>query len=270
MPLNAHPEYYKAKAKFEQATTKEEKIATLEEMLSTAPTHKGADKLRAELKAKLAKIKKSATKKSARHMTTIPKEGDAQVSILGMTQSGKSTLLSKITNAKPLITNRPYTTTRPEIGSIEWKGVIIQTIEVPSTFRPIDMNIAQNGDGVAIVFRNEEEKQAILNIIKQFRIKKPIVEININDDPEKIKEDIWNILGLIKVYCKEPGKKPEKKALVLDIGTPVSEAAPKVHKDFLKFFKFARVWGTSVKFAGERVGLEHILKDNDILEIRIS
>ena len=83
---------------------------------------------------------------------------------------------------------------------------------------------------------------------------------------EKIKKDIWKVLDLIRVYCKEPGKKPEKKALVLEKGSTVEDAAEKVHKDFVKYFKFARVWGSS-KFPGEKVGIEYKLKDKDIVEI---
>jgi ribosome-interacting GTPase 1 len=76
------------------------------------------------------------------------------------------------------------------------------------------------------------------------------------------------MLGLIRIYCKEPGKKPEKKALVLRKGSTVEDAARNIHKDFLKYFRFARVWGSS-KYSGERVGSEYVLKDKDILEIHI-
>jgi hypothetical protein len=114
-----------------------------------------------------------------------------------------------------------------------------------------------------------EQKREIRK--KMEKIEKPSIEIlgKGEIDDYYLKQKIWNMLGLIRIYTKEPGKNPEKKALVLKTNSTVKDAARNVHKDFLKFFKFARVWGKSAKHSGEKVGLEHILKDGDILEIHI-
>ena len=269
MPTNVTIDFIKAKGRFASAKTREEKIAGLEEMLSTCPGHKGCDTMRAEIKSKLAKLKKQSSGKTARRITTIAKEGDAQVSLVGLTNSGKSSLLAKLTNAKPKISSRPYTTTKPVIGTMSWKGVTIQIIEIPSTFHAMHMNIAQNCDGVVLVYKKGELEE-LKDQIAHFRIRKPMVAINADEELEEVQEKIWGILGLIKVYCKEPGKKPETKALVLRNGANIEEAADHVHKDFVKYFKFARVWGTSVKHRGERVGEEHILEDGDVLELRMA
>jgi ribosome-interacting GTPase 1 len=45
------------------------------------------------------------------------------------------------------------------------------------------------------------------------------------------------------------------------------DLAKKIHKDFAKNFRYARVWGKSVKFPGQRVGADHVLEDGDIVEI---
>ena len=134
MPINAGPEYFVAKTKYEQARTRIEKIKCLEEMIRMAPTHKGAEKLRAELKSKLSKLKSQGEKKLGRKVTTIPKQGDIMIAIVGMTQVGKSTFLSRLTNAKPKISPIPYTTTKPEQGVADWKGVKIQLVEVPVSY----------------------------------------------------------------------------------------------------------------------------------------
>jgi ribosome-interacting GTPase 1 len=270
MPTNVTIEFIRAKAKMAEAKTREEKIFALEEMLSACPNHKGCDVMRGEIKTKLAKLRKQSSGKTSRRITTIPKEGDAQVSLIGLTQSGKSTLLTALTNARPKISSRPYTTTKPVIGSINWTGVTIQLVEIPSTFHPMHMNIAQNCDGVVLVYKEKKDLIELKEQLSHFRMRVPIVEICSGEDPEKAKEKIWGILKLIRVYCKEPGKKPVKKALVLKRGTTVEKAADHVHKDFVKFFKFARVWGTSVKHKGERVGEEHILEDKDVLELRMA
>lgn len=272
MPINARPEFFKAQSKFLQAKTREEKIAALEEMLSLAPSHKGAEHLRAEIRGKLAKLREQKMSKSARKSVSIPKEGDAQIAIIGLTQTGKSTLLSTLTNAKPKITSIPYTTTKPEVGVAEWEGVKFQLIEIPSTFAPSLMSIVANADGALVVLdpRKDlaEQREEMKEKMQKFRVRKPYIEIigRTDIDNEYLLSSMWRMLGLIRIYTKLPGKKPEKKALVLRTGSTVHDAASAIHKDFLKFFKFAKVWG-SAKYQGERVGLDYKLSDCDILEI---
>ncbi|NIM47015.1 MAG: DUF933 domain-containing protein [Candidatus Aenigmarchaeota archaeon] len=268
MPANVTVEYVKAQEKYLNAKTREEKIAALEEMIREAPSHKGGENLRKQLKQRLAKLKQEKKAKVSRKSLMIPKEGDAQVCILGLTQSGKSTLLSKLTNARPKISGHPFTTAKPEIGTFDFEGVKIQLIEIPSSFKPVFMSIVQSSDGVILIYRSEDELKQLKNILSNLRVKKSFVEIKIDEKLEKIKNDIWSMLNLIRVYCKEPGKKPEKKALVLKKGSTVEDAAEKVHKDFVKYFKFARVWGSS-KYAGEKVGSDYKLKDKDVLEIHM-
>jgi len=269
MPANVTVEYVKAEEKYRNAKTREEKIAALEEMLSKIPKHKGTENMQAMLKQKLSKLKKQKQAKASRKTISIPKKGSAQVCILGLTQSGKSTFLSRITNANPRISEVPYTTKKPEVGTMDYEGVKIQLIEIPSTFRPSFMSIVQSSDGIILIYRNENEKRELKEILQDFRIRKPVIEIDRNQNIEKAKESVWKILEMIRVYCKEPGKKAVEKPLVLKKGSTVEDAVKKVHKDFFKYFRFARVWGSS-KYSGQRVGLDYKLKDGDVLEIHIS
>ncbi len=265
MPTNVSVDYAKANEKYQNAKTREEKIEALEEMIRFAPSHKGGENLRKELKQRLAKLKLQKISQTSRKTISIPKEGDAQVCILGMTNSGKSTLLSKLTNAKPKISEIPYTTIKPEIGTWDHEGVKIQLIELPSIFRPSIMSIAKASDGIKLIYRDEQEREELEEILQRFRIHNPKIEIKTEENIGKIEERGWKMLGLIRIYCKEPGKKPEKKPLVIKHGSTVKDASKKLHKDFLEYFKFARVWG-SCKHPGEKVGLDYVLKDKDILE----
>ena len=63
MPANLTPEYFKAERWFREATTNDEKILALEQMLSVMPKHKGTDHLRADLRRKLSKLKEAPVKK---------------------------------------------------------------------------------------------------------------------------------------------------------------------------------------------------------------
>ena len=61
-------------------------------------------------------------------------------------------------------------------------------------------------------------------------------------------------------YCFKP--------IIFKQGATVKDVVKEVHKTFLKNFRYAKIWGKSVKFCGVTVGLDHILVDKDIVEIR--
>ncbi|MET1101920.1 MAG: TGS domain-containing protein [Pyrodictiaceae archaeon] len=75
-------------------------------------------------------------------------------------------------------------------------------------------------------------------------------------------------LDLIRVYTKQPNGEPSETPLVLKRGATVYDVASRIHSDLVKFFEYARVWGPSAKYPGERVGLDHTLEDGDIVEIK--
>jgi ribosome-interacting GTPase 1 len=133
MPTNVPPQYKEAEARFRAAATVEEKIAALEEMLSIMPKHKGTDKLQADIKTRLAKLRRQTGKKGARrgasHM--IPKEGAGQVALVGPPNGGKSSLVAKATRAVPKVAEYPYSTQDAVPGMMPYQDVGLQLIDLP-------------------------------------------------------------------------------------------------------------------------------------------
>ncbi len=84
---------------------------------------------------------------------------------------------------------------------------------------------------------------------------------------EELKEKIYKKLDFIRIYLKPPGKKPEKEPMVLRKGSTVKEVCERLHRDMVKNFRYAKVWGKSVRFPGQRVGIDHVLEDGDIVTI---
>ena len=85
---------------------------------------------------------------------------------------------------------------------------------------------------------------------------------------KELKERIWDALGLIRVYVKKIGKEPDtERPLIMRKGSKISDVAERIHKDFLRNFEYARIWGPSAKFPGQKVGGERTLKDGDIVEL---
>lgn len=86
---------------------------------------------------------------------------------------------------------------------------------------------------------------------------------------EGLKEMIWDRLSLIRIYMKQIGKKPDlEEPIIMKNGSGIRDVCLKIHKDFDKNFRFARIWGSS-KFPGQKIGPGYTLKDKDIVEIHI-
>ena len=140
MPINPGYAYQVAEDRYNKATTDLEKLMALEEMLVTIPKHKGTEVQQMQLKKKIAKLKelmksRKGAKGSGGGMRVI-KEADVMVGIIGETNSGKSSLLTQLTKAKPDIANYEYTTTEPVSGIMKYDGAKIQLVEIPSFFDP--------------------------------------------------------------------------------------------------------------------------------------
>ncbi len=262
MPINATPEYFKAEMRFQSAKTREEKILALEEMIRWLPRHHGSEKMHAELKSRLAKLKKEAPAKKGAKTTGIAKEGEAQVCVMGFTNSGKSSLLAALTGAKPKISEHPYTTTKPEVGMMDYKGVKIQLIEIPSTFAHQHLSITRTADLLILISRNESEKYDLERILRDNFIHTSRVYANpFAELPERIKERAWSALGLIVVYTKKTGT-----PMALKRNATIEDFAARIHKDFIKNFRFARVYrrGRIVQ-----AGLNYALEDGDSVELHL-
>jgi len=137
MPANLPAEAEKALAKYQAARTIEEKIKALEEALSLIPDHKGTERLRGRIKRRISELKREAERRAAARIARrdyfhIPKEGAAQIAILGPANSGKSSLLRALTNAKPHVSPYQLTTTMPVPGMMVYDGVELQLVELPA------------------------------------------------------------------------------------------------------------------------------------------
>lgn len=135
MPANLPPQYFEAEKKLRTAKTSQEKIVILEELLSIVPKHKGTEKLQALLKTKIAKLRSLIQKKPAvakHHFSfSIEKSGAGQVILIGLPNSGKSTLVKALTNAELEIGDYPFTTRAPMPGMMPYNNIQIQLIDMP-------------------------------------------------------------------------------------------------------------------------------------------
>jgi hypothetical protein len=87
---------------------------------------------------------------------------------------------------------------------------------------------------------------------------------------EVLKEEIYRSLGFMRVYLKpQSGQADLEEPLIVRTDSTVEDVCRKLHRDFVDRFRYARVWGDSVKHPGQRVGLPHLLHEGDLLTIII-
>jgi hypothetical protein len=326
MPANLPPQYYEVERRFREAKTPEEKIELLEEMMATVPKHKGTDHLRADLRRKIAKLSDMSGRKAGgtRSATTIPKEGAAQIAVIGLPNAGKSQFVAKTTKAAPTVADYPFTTTTATPGMMEFENVQFQLIDTPPLvvsssmfwFPPLlrradvllimvdlaadpieqmetiislldgmrislDQGKTQDENGRELIYKkcvvvgnkvDLDEGGNNLEVLKEmYGDRLPVVGISAKNGTgiEELKQVIYEILEVIRVYTKRPGGRADMtEPVVLPRGSTLEDAAASIHKDIAARLKFARVWGSG-KHDGVMVGRDHVLQEGDIIELHV-
>jgi len=159
VPANLTPEYRNAEERFKAATTPAEKLAALEDMLRAIPKHKGTEKMQADIKRRIARLKSDASKKPAvarqASLSYLEKEGAGQVVLVGPPNSGKSSILAATSAAKPEIANYPGTTRLPFPGMAIFENVQVQLVDLPpfskELLQPWMMSLVRNADAALVV-----------------------------------------------------------------------------------------------------------------------
>lgn len=97
-----------------------------------------------------------------------------------------------------------------------------------------------------------------------------VVAVSILDDASLValREAIWRLPGLIRVYLRSGGGGGvEGEPVALDAGATIVDVADAIHHDLAAIVTGARVWGPSARFDGQRVGRDHVVHDLDQVEV---
>ncbi|HEY3216031.1 MAG TPA: GTPase [Candidatus Eisenbacteria bacterium] len=326
-PANLPPDYKEAEQRFRQASSHEEKLGVLREMLALLPKHKGTDKLQADLRRRISKLEEEgeqARKRGGHRFDPghVRREGAGQWVLLGPPNAGKSELLRALTHAHPEVAPYPFTTRVPLPGMMPFEDVQVQLVDTPAVTaqhaEPFMTNLVRGADGVALVLDVVAEDRAEgLSALEAFLehgriwprtralparaspllvVKSVFVVLNKCDlDPggsvaalagtgteglpafavsaahgaglEELRRALFNGLERIRIYAKEPGKKPDlERPFVLSRGATVHDLAQAVHKEVAERLRYARIWGAA-RFDGQQVDRHHVLADRDVVEL---
>jgi ribosome-interacting GTPase 1 len=78
----------------------------------------------------------------------------------------------------------------------------------------------------------------------------------------RLKASAWQLTGVIRVYVRDGGD-----PFALPKGSTVLDVAAAIHSALMREFRGARVWGPSARFAGQRVGRDHVVLEGDTVEV---
>ena len=113
------------------------------------------------------------------------------------------------------------------------------------------------------------KKDKAEDISKFNEVEKAISAVN-EEGMNELKDAVFAKMGLVRVYMKEKGEEPDKDdPLILREGDTVQTALDRLPGDMDRRFKKARVTGPSSKFPEQKVGKEHVLKDEDVLQLNL-
>jgi small GTP-binding protein len=324
MPANLTPIYLEAERRFKSAKTNEEKIAAVEEMMATIPRHKGTEKMQAELKRRLSKLRAEQARGATSRIGIIhrvEKEGAGQVVLVGPPNSGKSLLVRRLTHAQPEVADYPFSTRVPLPGMMPFEDVQVQLVDLPPVHPDFPESwlyqIIRNADAALLVVDLSdpdllEDLETTLGQVASAKVhldqslmpnvtgwlqKRTLLvanKIDLSSAPEELevlrelygdrfaiartsaesgegldalRQSIFELLDVMRVYTKAPGKKLERVApYILKCHSRLIDLAGHVHQDFLAQLKYARLWRAG-RFDGQTVNRDHVLEDKDVVEL---
>ena len=351
-----------------------EKLKELEDELARTQKNKATEFHIGILKSKIAQLRREliAPKKHGASSGgfDVKKSGDATVAMIGLPSVGKSTLMTKLTNAESKTAAYAFTTLKCIPGIMEYNNTKIQVLDLPGIIEGAKdgrgrgrevIAVARNADlililieamhpdqrkiieselygfgirintkpprvslsktakgGVTInhtvpltkitekeifaalgaysiynanvIFHQDVTIDEFIDVIEGNRAytnaiyvltkcdllkqlpKLPFQYIPIATEKglglEELRKASYEKLELIRIYTKRRGEEADlKEPMVIRKGTNIGEVCDKLHRDLKKDFRYAMIWGKSVKHQPQRVGLDHTVVDGDIVQV---
>jgi small GTP-binding protein len=354
----------------------EQRVKEITEELHKTKRNKATEHHIGPLLARRAQLQRDVMERKSRKIIgggfDVKKQGDATVVMLGFPSVGKSTLLTKLTNAKSKIAAYEFTTLECIPGIMEYKSAKIQLLDIPgiiegaqdgkgrgrevlSVARKADLimillavprmkdydiimkelwdvgirlgekppNVDMKKDikgGISIITARKLTrigKQEIIAIMNQYGMHNATITIKEDITPEQlidvleknrvyinkvvvvnkvdlnggkvpsgyppgsigicaerglgleeVREKMYEGLRFMRVYTKTrtAGVNMDE-PMMLRQGDTVRRFVSFLPRDFRNNFRYALIWGKSVKFPGQRVGLFHVLAEGDVLHV---
>ena len=231
-----------------------------------------------------------------RDSIAVRREGAAQIAFVGAPNAGKSSLLQALSNVQIKTGDYAFTTTRPVPALTRIGGVLVQLVEIPGLIEGAAedrgggralLGVLRNADGIVYCHASDapvHELETVRAEVVAAGIELPaivaatkideaepfahpeleVVPVSVLDDAslDRLRDAVWSLTGLIRVYLRDGGD-----PVALHPPATVLDVARSIHHDLASTAVGARVWGPSSRFAGQRVGMAHVVADGDSVEV---
>ena len=278
-----------------------ERIKELRTVLTELPDYKNGPY--ADLRKWVdAQIEQSRVRKKTLHRDSLAvrRDGVAQIALVGAPNAGKSSLLQALSSIQIKTGDYAFTTTRPVPSVTYIHDCRVQLVEIPGLIAGAAedrgggkalLGVLRGADAIVLCHAADVplaelatvraeleaagiEKRTLIAVTKldeadESRVEEiaratgfPAIGVSVLDDDslDRLRAQLWDLTGLIRVWLRG-------EAQALAPGATVLDAARAVHHELADACTGARVTGPSAKFDAQRVGREHALADDDIVEI---
>jgi len=256
-------------------------------------------------------IDESAVRRSVKHQDEfhVPKEGCAQVVLVGPPNSGKSTLLRELTHRPVPVGNYRFTTLRPAAGALDCGGARVQLVDLPGLVEGAHegagggrmlLTCIRAADALVYCLPAERDgfKEGLLVFgeVRYANIQTPaavlITKVDLPDAQSFVKEAADAFPGVpLATTSHDAGRQPvadliwsmlglirvwpapkgkrDPDPVVLPENSNVEALIRKLDNRWIERFRRARVTGPSAQFPGQAVGLAHVLQDSDDVDLAL-
>ena len=242
-----------------------------------------------------------------RDSIAVRREGVAQVALVGAPNVGKSSLLQALSDVQIKTGDYPFTTLRPVAAVAKIGGVPVQLVEIPGLisgagedrgggrallgvlrgadavvwchdvtaslepFEAARAEVAAAGiDRPALLAATklDEADAGALEALRRAVPDLPVVGVSVLDDEslEGFRDEVWKLTGLVRVFTRRHGSE-EADPLAVKAGATVADVAEALHGELGAACQGAHIWGSSVRFPGQRVGRDHLVAEDDTVEV---
>lgn len=279
------------------------RLNEIKKILDELPGYKTGDY--GEIRKSLMKeieITKTRSKVKYQDWLGVQRQGHKQFCLVGTPSAGKSSLLSKLSGMDIKIADYEFTTLKPIPAVVKLNSAQIQIVDLPGLIEGATedvgggkrlIGIVKNTDGILFMIdltKYYSRAEKVYNELIKAEINKPIIFIGskidsplakknaeklkkkfsdsilvstiTNEGIEELKEKIWEVSNLMRVYTEKTDE-----PMILEKGSSIEDLVRGIHKNLLENFKEAVINGKGAKFPNQKVGLNHILEDEDRIKI---